>query len=200
MSDPNQTIRIIKAMLTKRSVKRKKPVNPLFYALTAMLIAVTTVFTLLVRIPIPATQGYINFSDVATFFSGFTFGPLVGGLAGGVGAAIADLIGGYAQFAPLTLLAHGLQGVLAGLVGRKGTWLALILGWLAGTAAMVGVYLLGEALVLTTWPNALVEAPFNLLQNVVGGLIGIPLFFAVRRAYPAILQFGARKPQDRSGN
>lgn len=200
MSNSNQPIRNIKDQLAERSAKRKKPINPLFYALTAMLIAVTTVFTLLVRIPIPATQGYINFSDVATFFSGFTFGPLVGGLAGGVGAAIADLLGGYAQFAPLTLLAHGLQGLLAGLIGRKGTWLALILGWLAGTTAMVGVYLLGEGLVLTTWPNALVETPFNLLQNLVGGLIGIPLFFAVRRAYPAILQLGARKPQDRGGN
>ena len=200
MSNSNQTIPTNKAVLDKRPSRRKQPINPLFYALTAMLIAVTTVFTLLVRIPIPATQGYINFSDVATFFSGFTFGPLVGGLAGGVGAAIADLLGGYAQFAPLTLLAHGLQGVLAGLIGRKGTWLALILGWLAGTAAMVGIYLLGEALVLTTWPNAWIEAPLNLIQNVVGGLIGIPLFFAVRRAYPAILQFGARKPQDRGSN
>lgn len=200
MSNSNQTIPTNKAVLDKRPSRRKQPINPLFYALTAMLIAVTTVFTLLVRIPIPATQGYINFSDVATFFSGFTFGPLVGGLAGGVGAAIADLLGGYAQFAPLTLLAHGLQGLLAGLIGRKGTWLALILGWLAGTAAMVGIYLLGEGLILTTWPNALIEAPFNLLQNLVGGLIGIPLFFAVRRAYPAILQYGARKPQDRGGN
>ena len=200
MNNSNLPNRNLENQPANHSAKRKKLVNPLFYALTAMLIAVTTVFTLLVRIPIPATQGYINFSDVATFFSGFTFGPLVGGLAGGVGAAIADLIGGYAQFWPLTLLAHGLQGVLAGLIGRKGTWLALILGWLAGTAAMVGVYLLGEGLILTTWPNALVEAPFNLLQNLVGGLIGIPLFFAVRRAYPAILQFGARKPQDRGSN
>lgn len=200
MNDSNQTMRIIKAMIAKRSVKRRKPANPLFYALTAMLIAVTTVFTLLVRIPIPATQGYINFSDVATFFSGFTFGPLVGGITGGVGAAIADLIGGYAQFALLTLLAHGLQGVLAGLIGRKGTWLALGLGWLAGTTAMVGVYLLGEGLVLSTWPNAFAEAPFNLIQNLAGGLIGIPLYFAVRRAYPAILQFGARERKDRGGN
>jgi uncharacterized membrane protein len=199
MSNSNQATKTNKTELDNRPAKQKKLVNPLFYALTAMLIAVTTVFTLLVRIPIPATQGYINFSDVATFFSGFTFGPLVGGLAGGVGAAIADLIGGYAQFAPLTLLAHGLQGVLAGLIGRKGTWLALILGWLAGTCAMVGIYLLGEGLILTTFPNAVVEAPFNLLQNAVGGLIGIPLFFAVRRAYPAILQFGLRKPVDRSG-
>jgi uncharacterized membrane protein len=187
-------------MSDENQIKHRKPVNPLFYALTAMLIAVTTVFTLLVRIPIPATQGYINFSDVATYFSGFSFGPIIGGLAGGVGAAIADLLGGYAQFALLTLLAHGLQGVLAGLVGRKGTWLALILGWLAGTIAMVGVYLLGEGLVLTTWPNALAEAPFNLIQNLAGGLIGIPLYFAVRKAYPAIMQFGAGKRQDRSGS
>ncbi|MHB9034345.1 MAG: ECF transporter S component [Anaerolineae bacterium] len=173
--------------------KRSRQTNPIYYAVVAILIAITTVFTLLIRIPIPATQGYINFSDVATYFSGFSFGAAAGGIAGGVGAAIADLLGGYAQYAPLTLLAHGLQGLLAGLIGRKGTLAALILGWIAGTIAMVGIYLLGEGLVYTTFPNALVEAPFNLLQNLAGGLIGIPLFYAVRKAYPAIANFTQKR-------
>ncbi|MCE5258138.1 MAG: ECF transporter S component [Chloroflexi bacterium] len=176
----------------KRKTK-SAAVNPLYYALIAMLTAVTTVFTLLIRVPIPATQGYINFSDVATYFSGFSFGAVTGGIAGGIGAAIADLLGGYAQFAPLTLLAHGAQGLLAGLIGRKGTLPMLILGWAAGTIAMVGLYFLGEGLVYTTFANALVEVPFNLLQNIAGGVIGIPLYYAVRKAYPAITQFSVNK-------
>jgi len=154
-----------------------------------MLIALTTVFTLLVRIPIPATQGYINFSDVATYFSGFSFGPLVGGLAGGVGAAIADLLGGYGQFAPLSLLAHGLQGLAAGWISRRGTMLAMLAGCLVGTLLMVGTYLLGEGLFFTSWANAWLEVPFNLAQNLAGALVGIPLVYAVRRAYPAISAF-----------
>lgn len=184
----NQTIRILKAMFNRNKPGRQ-PTNPVFYALVAMLIAVTTVFTLLIRIPILATGGYINFSDVATYFSGFSFGALAGGLAGGIGAAIADLTGGFAQFAPLTLLAHGVQGVLAGFLARKGTMLSLVLGWLAGTVAMVGIYLVGEGLIYTTWANALLEVPFNLLQNLAGGIVGISLYYAVRKAYPAVRQF-----------
>jgi len=155
-------------------------------AIAAIMIAVTAVFTLLVRIPIPATQGYINFSDVATYFSAFAFGPIIGFVAGGVGAALADVIGGYAQFAVLTLLAHGLQGAVAGALGRGRSLPGLIIAWAAGTVTMVGVYLLGEGLVLTGWGPALAEAPFNLVQNVAGGLVGIPLYLAVRRAYTPV--------------
>jgi hypothetical protein len=37
--------------------------------------------------------------------------------------------------------------------------------------------------------QAMTEWPFNLLQNVVGGLVGYGLLFAVRRAYPQIDRF-----------
>ncbi len=162
--------------------------------LAAVLIGVTTVFTMLVRIPIPATQGYVNFSDVAVYFAAITFGPWMGLIAGGIGTALADLLGGYAQFAPLTLLAHGLQGLVAGLLGRHLGRLGLILGWAAGTLAMVGIYLLGEGLVLTGWGPALAEAPFNLVQNIIGGVVGVALYYGVRAAYPPVAQLG--KPRE----
>lgn len=157
-------------------------------ALAAVLIALTAVFTIFVRVPIPATQGYVNFSDVATYFAAYAFGPGLGFVAGGIGAGLADLLGGYAQFAPITLLAHGLQGLLAGLLGRKGTMPALLISWAAGAAAMIGIYFLGEILLLGIGP-ALAEIPFNLAQTAVGGLVGIPLYLAVRRAYPPIARW-----------
>jgi len=40
---------------------------------------------------------------------------------------------------------------------------------------------------------AAAEAPFNITQNVAGALIGIPLVYAVRRAYPPINQIGFGK-------
>jgi uncharacterized membrane protein len=69
----------------------------------------------------------------------------------------------------------------------------MLVGWLAGTVVMVGLYFLGEAAVPAVWgglPQALTEWPFNLLQNVAGGIVGIPLVLAVRRAYPPITQMG----------
>lgn len=169
---------------------QKRAPTVLLLAIAAIMIAVTTVFTMLVRIPIPATNGYVNFSDVATCFAGLAFGPVIGFLAGGVGAALADLLGGYAQFAVLTLLAHGLQGALIGWLGRGKNLHGIIVAWAAGAVAMIGLYFLGEGLVLTGWGPALAEVPFNLLQNIVGGLVGIPLFYAVRKAYPPISRLG----------
>jgi len=159
-------------------------------ALAAIMIAVTAVFTIMVRVPIPATQGYFNFSDVAVYFAGFSFGPLLGLVTGGIGTAIADLIVGAPQWAVLTFLAHGLEGLTAGLLGRGKDLRGLIFAWAAGTVVMIGIYFLGEGLVLTGWPAAVAEIPANLLQNVVGGVVGIPLYMAVRRAYPPIERLG----------
>ncbi|HCP99620.1 MAG TPA: ECF transporter S component, partial [Candidatus Latescibacteria bacterium] len=56
---------------------------------TGLLIALTVVATLFIRIPNPATQGYINLGDSMIFTIAVVFGWRVGGLAGGVGSALA---------------------------------------------------------------------------------------------------------------
>lgn len=158
-------------------------------ALLAIMIAVTTVFTVIPKIPIPGTEGYVNLSDVAITFAGVAFGPVVGLAAGGIGTALADFMGGYGQWAGISLLAHGFEGFLIGIIARQGRkrWGALA-GWAVGALFMVVVYYVGEALVFTGWKPALIGVPFNLLQGLVGGLVGLPLYYAVERAYPAIAQ------------
>lgn len=162
-------------------------------ALVAVLIAFTFIMTKVVQIPIPASQGYWNLSDAATAFAGFIFGPWVGFVAGGVGTAIADLsTGTYAVWAPVSLLAHGLEGFLIGLLGRNRRSLpGMILAYVVGALAMILVYLLGGT-VIKGWPAALAEVPFNAAQALVGGVIGIPLVLAVRKAYPPVDRIGRR--------
>lgn len=168
--------------------------SPAIIALAALLIALTTVFTLLVRVPVPATQGYVNLSDVAITFAALIFGPWVGLVAGGIGAALADLLGGYAQFALLSLVAHGLEGFAIGWLGRGRKGLpGMILAWLAGALIMAAGYLIGEGLLLTGWPAAIAEVPSNAFQAVVGAVVGIPLVLAVRKAYPPIDRLGQRR-------
>jgi uncharacterized membrane protein len=172
----------------------KRSISPATIALVAVLIALTTVFTLLIRIPTPA-RGYVNLSDVAVTFIGLAFGPWIGLVAGGIGAALADLLGGFAAFAPLTFVAHGLEGLVIGLIGGRSRSLPrMILAWLAGSAVMVACYLIGEGLFYTGWAPAIAEAPLNAFQALVGGLLGIPLVIAVRAAYPPIDRLG-RPPE-----
>lgn len=169
-----------------------KRLTPAMIGLLAVLIALTAVFTLLIRVPTPA-RGYVNLSDVAITFAGLAFGPWVGAIAGGIGTALADLLGGFAPYAPISLVAHGLQGLLVGLIGyRQRNMTRMILAWLAGAVAMLAGYLLGGALYVGL-PTALLEVPLNAFQTLVGALVGIPLVFAVRKAYPAVDRLGQRQ-------
>jgi len=156
-------------------------------AITAVMIAAVAVFTRFIVIPVGT--GFFNFSDVAIYFAAFAFGPWVGLAAGGVGAALADISLGYSQFAILTFFAHGLEGLIAGYLGKDQPMSRMLLAWAAGTIVMVGIYFVGEYAVPAMWggpPQALTEWPFNIVQNVAGGVVGIPLVLAVRRAYPPI--------------
>jgi len=47
------------------------------------------------------------------------FGPIVGGNAGGLGSMLADLILGYAHYAPATLVIKGFEGLVVGFLGSR---------------------------------------------------------------------------------
>lgn len=176
-------------------------------ATLAILIAVTTLFTYIIRIPVAPTRGYINFGDVSIFFTAMIFGPVTALITGGAGTALADLISGYSQWAPFTFLAHGLQGLVIGLVIKAGRRissansdaagpaqrggirkpgiLTLLTAFLAGTVVMAGIYFLTGGL-MVGFAAAAAEIPGNILQNVAGVLVGTPLALAVWKAYPPI--------------
>ena len=88
--------------------------------LAALSIALVTLATMIVRIPNPATQGYINLGDALLFTLALVFGWRIGGLAGGVGSALADALGGYFIWAPWTLVIKGIEGILVGTIAFWG--------------------------------------------------------------------------------
>ncbi|HLW22134.1 MAG TPA: ECF transporter S component [Sphaerochaetaceae bacterium] len=162
-------------------------------ALMAVLTAVVVVFTLIVRVPTPI-KGYISLCDVVITFAAFLFGPWVAAIAGGLGTGIADLIGGYAQWAPLSFVIHGVQGMLIALIARVGVKQgvpgdaklpAMIAGGVVGMIVMTGGYYLAGG-VLYGFEAALVEIPLNLMQSGVGLVLGIAVAKAVLKAYPPV--------------
>ena len=88
--------------------------------LAALSIALVTLATFVIRIPNPATQGYINLGDGLLFTLALVFGWRIGGLAGGVGSALADALGGYFIWAPWTLVIKGIEGILVGTIAWWG--------------------------------------------------------------------------------
>lgn len=61
-------------------------------AATAVFPALVCVVTLVFVVGIPATNGYFNVGETVIYIAALSFGPYVGAFAGGIGAAIADLI------------------------------------------------------------------------------------------------------------
>ena len=154
-------------------------------ALIAVMTALVAVGTLILRIPNPM-GGYFNVGDVMIFVAALTFSPLVGGVAGGLGSAIADIIG-FPLFAIPTLLIKGLEGLIAGLVTNKKSVIRDILAIvMAGTEMIVGYFLVEVYL----WGvgGALAEVPANIAQIAIGGLLGIPISLVLRRRLPELLK------------
>jgi len=172
-------------------MEKKSSLNAATIAIMAVMTALIAVLTFAVQIPIPATGGYIHLGDVGVYFASFAFGPVVGLVGGGVGCALADILSGFASFAPLTLLAHGLQGLIAGYFGKGKGLIHMLIGWGMGSLALIATYFLGEWFFYGLgYGGALAEIGPNFVQEVVGGLIGIPLVLAIRRAYPPIDRIG----------
>lgn len=156
--------------------------------LAALSIALVTLATFVIRIPNPATQGYINLGDGLLFTLALVFGWRIGGLAGGVGSALADALGGYFIWAPWTLVIKGIEGILVGTIafwgvrgGRQpGRIAAFVAVLVAGAWMVTGYYLAGS--VLFGGVAALTEIPGNLVQAGVAVVVALPLSVLLRNA------------------
>jgi uncharacterized membrane protein len=154
-------------------------------SLMAIMSALVTAGTLIVRIPNPM-GGYFNVGDVMIFVAALTFSPFIGGAAAGLGSAIADIIG-FPLFAVPTLVIKGLEGLIASLVANKKSVFRDVLAVVVAGAEMVTGYFLVE-LYLWGLSGALAEIPVNVAQVAIGGLIGVPIALVLRRRLPEILR------------
>jgi uncharacterized membrane protein len=152
------------------------------------LTALVAAATLAIRIPIPATQGYINVGDAVILVAALLGGGRLGGIAGGVGSALADVYGGYSHWAPFTLAIKGLEGWMVGAWAsrlrpdlQRFTGLAIAAGLGAvGLAWMVVGYFLVEWWLYSLGP-ALGSLLGNAVQAAASLVAGLPLAAALQR-------------------
>ena len=157
---------------------------------TALLAALTCIATSIIRIPIPATGGYIHPGDAFVILGGVFLGPILGLLAGGAGSALSDLIGGYVIYVPITFITKALMAVIAYYVyiitkkAFKKTVVSIILAGLAATVILVLGYFVFE------YPLYGKGAILSLLPNFIQGVSGIiistllsPIFVKIKKSY-----------------
>ena len=153
--------------------------------LTALFVALVALATMVINVPMVATQGFINVGDTLIFLSALLMGPRVGALAGGLGSALADLLLGYAHWAPWTLVIKSIEGLLVALLGyhayrqdkRVGSRVVMALV-LAALWMVFGYYLVGGFVV--GFKPALASVPGNLIQGLGSVVLAIPLLHAFR--------------------
>lgn len=166
-------------------VKRGPFMTPLEAAFTALFSALTAVLTGTTGIMLPSpTGGYTHIGDTTIYISALLFGFKVGGLVGIIGPVVADLFVGYPRWF-VTILAHGLQGFIAGLGHKKGIALQVAILAVAGFV-MSTVYFLVN-IFIKGYPVALVSYFRDLFgQSLVSIVLGLILTRGIERALPAL--------------
>ena len=160
-------------------------------ALAAIFGALACAVTIAFVIPIFATGGYFNLGEAVVYTAALVFGSYVGAFTGG-SIAIADIIVGFGQFAPGTLVIKSLEGATVGFLNRKlqkhiSFGLSATVSVLIGGLEMVTGYFIYEQLVLGyTWSVALAEVPFNIVQMTIGLVVAVPIMYAVQRVFPQL--------------
>lgn len=141
--------------------------------LGGILAALVLLLTYMIKIPVPATGGYVHPGDGAIFLAAILFGPYAA-LIGGIGSALADLLGGYFVYIAPTFVIKAAMGAIAGTLARKDAPVRNVLVFALAECVMVGGYFVFEGL-LYGWVAAWAAVGPNALQGVTGVLVGMAL-------------------------
>ena len=137
--------------------------------LTALFAALVYVATSIIRYPTFGTQGYINIGDSIVLLSAWLIG-VYGGLAAGIGSALADLLAQYVTYVPGTFIIKFLMALVAYLIftALKKTNINKVVAYIvSGVVAeliMVFGYFLYESTILGYGLAAAASIPSNAIQ------------------------------------
>lgn len=153
--------------------------------ITAVFAALATVATMVMNFPIYATGGYINIGDTIVLLSAWIIGGVYGGLAAGIGSALADLLSGYLIFAPGTLIIKFAMAFVGYLIYKLSTkavnnnYVAWIVSAIVAELIMIGGYFIYESVFLGYGLGATASIPGNGIQAGGSIVIGVIVIIAL---------------------
>lgn len=109
-------------------------------------------------------------------------------VAGGVGSALADVLSGYAHWAPFTLIIKGLMGYLVGKLSHFSPQDPRFLSVRNVFASIIGIiwmivgYYFGGAVLQKSFAVALTSIPENIVQGSAGFVIFLIVGYAFYKA------------------
>lgn len=151
-----------------------------------------------VKIPNGVLVTRIHFGNSMCLLAGLIFGPIGGGLASGIGAALYDLIDPvYIISAPFTFLSKFAMGFVCGALASRykgekkskrvvlGVTLSAVLGQITYIVFYLSKTYFGQILLGAAVGTALTATATNALTStinaVISVLVSVPLFFALKK-------------------
>lgn len=154
---------------------RGTKVTTLYFVMLALFTALSTVATILIRIPVGL--GYINFGDAVVMIAAVVLGPAGGAIVGGIGPAIADIISGYVIYAPFTAVIKAIEGLVCGLIytrafKSRASWLRCLIAFLTVTVWVTVGYALTDCLLVLFGVDGFAE--YGVKAAFVAGAVTMP--------------------------
>ena len=155
-------------------------------ALTSLMTALILAATIAIRIPIPLTQGYIHLGDAMVYFGVIVLGRRNGSIAAGLGSSLADVLGGFAVWAPWSLVIKSGMAFIAGSImlrseaDHRFDIPGKIIGMAAGGLFMTAGYFAAETVMYGNPAVALIGIPWNVAQFAAGTAISLMLSATVK--------------------
>jgi uncharacterized membrane protein len=192
-------IRKIKLIEVEKMNNDKKVMRLVYTALMAAIVAVVTM-----AIPLPTPAGGIyNIGDSMVMLSAILLGPIPGALAGGIGSFLADMLLGYTQWAPWTLVIKAFEGLIIGLIVHKVYFksnskrfiIMFIPAAILAVIIITGGYYIAYGFISGSFAAASIEVPGNIAQGTISAVIALILSLALKNRL--VKQKGSDKFNDK---
>ncbi len=162
--------------------------------MTALMTTLILIGTIVIRIPIPMTQGYVHLGDAMIYIGVMLLGRKNGTIAAALGSVMADILSGYAFWAPWSLVIKAAMAFIAGTFadravssgGQSGSSaprarVVTAAGMAAGGLLMTAGYYAAEGIMYGNWPAAALGIPWNIGQFAAGMAVALSISAVVSR-------------------
>ena len=159
---------------------------------TSLMICLILLGTIVFRIPVPMTQGYVHLGDAMIYLGVMLLGRKQGSAAAALGSALGDILGGYAFWAPWTLAIKFTMAYVTGSIierasqgehyhkpsGAAATVITMS-SMAAGGLVMCAGYLAAETVMYGSFAPAILGLPWNIGQVIVGMVLSMAIYSAI---------------------
>jgi len=173
-------------MKEKSSSKR----TTLWLCITAMFMALNVAMS---SFGVPVPGGHLYMNDIVICAAAIILDPFAAFMVGGVGAFLGDMLF-YPTPMFVSLATHGLQAVAISVFShytmKKHPVIASGIGVAIGAVIMVAGYSLGRAFIYSTPEYAILKLPYQILQAVVGAVVGMLLCWkcGIHKLYKRVIK------------